>query len=129
MKYLKAIHLIIGITVFLVFLYTGQLMRHQYFVGEMEGIQRALYRTNHLYILLFGLINLSLGNYFSLGVWSIKKLTQIIGSVLVLIATFLVIYSFFVDLPAVGIERPHSRNALYLILAGILFHTIPDWKS
>jgi len=128
MKYLKVIHLVIGIAVFLLFLYTGQLMRHQYFVGEMEGMSRALYRANHLYILLFGLINLSLGNYLSIGNWHIKRITQVIGSLLVLIATFLVIYSFFIDLPTDGIERPHSRNALYLILAGVFFHTIPDRK-
>jgi len=129
MKYLKITHLIIGIMVFLLFLYTGQLMRHQYFVGEMEGMSRALYRANHLYILLFGLINISLGNYLNVGDWQIKKITQTIGSFLILIATVLVIYSFFVDLPTEGIERPHARNALYLILAGVLFHTIPDRKS
>ena len=37
-------------------------------------------------------------------------------------ATILVIYGFFTELPTEQIERPLTRNSLYLILFGVSVH-------
>lgn len=120
---LKKIHLFTGILVIIVFLLTGQFMHHQHnHLKDMDMMNRALFRAGHLYILLFGLINVSLGSYFEPYQNKIMKYLQTFGSVVVLTATFLVIYGFFIDLPTQDIERYWTRISLYLILFGVVIH-------
>lgn len=89
---------------------------------DMELMSRALFRTGHLYILLFGLINISLGINFQLSQNGVLKNIQKIASGFIFIATILVIYSFFTELPSSKIDRPIASLSLYLILAGVSFH-------
>ncbi len=68
MEKLGHIHIITGITVLIIFLLTGQYMHHKYdHLANMLLTERALFRTGHIYILLFSLINLSLGAYLKPG--------------------------------------------------------------
>ena len=129
MKQLKHIHLIFGIIVLVTFTLTGQYMHHKYnHLIDMPLTERALFRAGHIYILLFSLVNLSLGAYLRSGYKKYKRFTQVIGSTLIIIATFIIVYSFFTELPTSNIERPISRNGIYLLLAGVLFHSIPEKK-
>lgn len=119
------IHLYFGILVVIIFVLTGQYMHHNYnHLQDMELLQRALFRTGHLYILLFGLINAALGINLSLSTNKVIKVFQLLSSAIVLFATILVIYSFFTEQPAMQIERPLSRLSLYMILGGISVHGI-----
>ena len=62
---LGRIHFYFGITIVLIFLLTGQYMHHQYdHLKNMQLMNRALFRAGHIYILLFGLINVALGINF-----------------------------------------------------------------
>lgn len=120
---LGKIHFFFGILVVIVFVLTGQYMDRFYnHLQDMEPMQRALFRTGHLYILLFGLINASLGAYFKRvknGVWS--KI-QLVGSIIMLFATCSIIYSFFTELPPVEINRPIAAYSLYAILLSVTIH-------
>ena len=120
---LGKIHLILGILIVIIFLLTGQYM-HRYYnhLQDMELMSRALFRAGHLYILLFGLINTALGSHLKLSKEKWIKLTQQIGSTMIFIASFLVIFAFFKELPAERIERPITRYSLYLILLGVSIH-------
>jgi len=118
-------HFYFGLTIFMVFLLTGQYMSQYYnHLADMELMQRALFRAGHLYILLFGLINLSLGAYYQSAKNKTYQYIQLAGSTIIIFATGLCIYSFFTELPATQIERPLSRLSLYLILAGSLIHAL-----
>lgn len=98
-------------------------MHHNYnHLKDMELMKRALFRAGHLYILLFGLINISLGAYFKISSKKYFKWIQSLGSILILLASILAIYSFFTELPAQQIERIISRYSLYLVFAGVSFH-------
>lgn len=120
---LGKIHFIGGIIVIIIFLLSGQYMDHNFnHLYDMELMNRALFRAGHLYILLFGLINVSLGTHFKTSETSIIKKIQLIGSVIIFMATFLVIYGFFTELPTEEIERPLTRISLYLILLGVSVH-------
>jgi len=94
-------------------------------LADMDNFPRALMRMQHLYILLAGLINISIGSYLRHAKDRFLFILQIIGSLLIITATLLLVYSFFTELPSSHIERPLCRNALYLILAGVLFHVLP----
>lgn len=123
MYHLKSFHFIFGIALLITFALTGQYMHHKYdHLEGMPSLERALFRAEHIYILLMALINVGLGTYLTTFKAKILKLLQNIGSFLVTIASVLMVYSFFTELPSTVIERPISRNALYLILAGVLFH-------
>jgi len=122
---LGKIHLYLGILVIVIFLLTGQYMHHNFdHLKNMELMNRALFRAGHLYILLFGLINVSLGTHFRISNINFLNRVQLFGSVIILIATFLIIYGFFTELPTEEIERPLTRNSLYLILFGVSTHGI-----
>ena len=120
---LGKIHFYFGIVVVIIFVLTGQYMHHNYnHLRDMEAMSRALFRAGHLYILLFGLINASLGIHFQISSNGLVKKIQLFGSFIIFIATFLIIYSFFTELPTDQIERPVSRVSLYLILFGVSVH-------
>ena len=113
-------HLYFGIAVVIVFVLTGQYMDREYAHLEgMEPVSRALFRAGHLYILLFGLIHAAYGtNHRALSVaW--LRWGQVVGSIVMLLATILVVYAFFTELPTAKIERPLTRLSLYMILAGV----------
>lgn len=126
---MKKFHLIFGIIILIVFALTGQYMHHEYnHLIDMPLTERALFRAGHIYILFIALINVALGSYFKLEENTYRKSLQLIGSLLIIISTFLFIYSFFKELPTNEIERAVSRNAIYTTLAGILFHGFSTLK-
>lgn len=123
MSILKKIHLFGGILIVIIFILTGQYMHHKYnHLEGMELMSRALFRTGHLYILLFGLVNVSLGAYYKISKKKLFKTIQLIGSLLIIASSVLIIYSFFLELTTEEIERPLSRYSLYIILAGVSIH-------
>ncbi|RZN79053.1 MAG: hypothetical protein EVB11_12965 [Winogradskyella sp.] len=85
-------------------------------------MSRALFRAGHLYILLFGLINTSLGSYYKSSNNKYLIKLQVFGSALIICASILIIYSFFTELPTNQIERKLSRLSLYMVLAGVSAH-------
>lgn len=120
---LRKIHLYLGVLIVIIFVLSGQYMHHNYnHLKDMELMSRALFRAGHLYILLFGLINISIGSYIKTFEHTFYKYLQIVGSVVIFISCGLVIYSFFTELPAEHIERPLARNGLYLIFTGVVIH-------
>lgn len=123
MHVLKNIHLFGGILIIFIFLLTGQYMHHKFdHLKNMELMSRALFRAGHLYILLFGLINIALGAYYRFSNQKNLRYLQVLGSILIIIASILIIFSFFTELPAKQIERIVSRYSLYIILAGVSIH-------
>lgn len=98
-------------------------MKHEYnHLQDMSAMNRALFRAGHLYILLFGLINASLGAHLKISKTKWIKTIQKLGSLVIFTSSFLVIYGFFNELPSQNIERPITRYSLYLILFGVSIH-------
>ena len=95
-------------------------------LADMEDLPRALMRAQHLYILLVGLINIALGSYLTISKEKLTRTFQIFGSVLIFTATCILVYSFFYELPSDRIERPICRMGLYIVLAGVLGHGVPQ---
>lgn len=112
-----------GILMVVVFLLSGQFMdKYHNHLQDMELMARALYRAGHIYILLFGLINAALGAHLKLSDIKWINILQKAGSGILFLASFMVIFSFFTELPATEIERSFARISLYLILLGVSIH-------
>jgi len=91
---MKRVHFILGITLVVVFLLTGQYMEYVH-NRELPDGARVLYRSRHIYILLNALINISLGLYLRYlpGGW--RRSFQLIGSILIMIAPAFLLAGFF----------------------------------
>lgn len=122
---MKRFHLTFGLIVVVVFLLTGQYM-DRYF-NHLEGMPdgpRLLYRTRHIFILLAGLLNLGIGTYFrpreSVG----RRILQILGSALIVVATGLFVVAFFHEPGLPDLHTPLSHYGMYAIAAGTLLHLL-----
>jgi len=122
---MKRFHLIFGLLVVIVFLLTGQYM-DRYF-NHLEGMPdgpRLLYRTRHIFILLAGLLNLGLGTYFRSRELPGRRMMQVFGSALIVVATSLFVAAFFYEPKLVDLETPLSHWGMYAIVAGTLLHLL-----
>lgn len=100
-------------------------MHHKYnHLMNMPLGERALFRAGHIYVLFSSFIHIMLGTYAKIRHQNPIKQFQYIGSIFLLIATSLIIISFFLELPSDNIERTLCRFGIYFTLAGVLFHSI-----
>lgn len=120
---MKRFHQILGISVVIAFLLTGQYMNvyHDHLRGMQDG-PRMLYRTRHIYILLAGLLNLGIGSYFSWRSQNWRRAFQILGSTLIVLAPLLFLAAFFYEPGLPNLYTPLSHWGIYTIVGGALFH-------
>lgn len=127
--HIKKIHLMIGVLSVVIFLLTGQYMRHVIH-GAMEQSDRLRFSTRaiHVYILMAALLNLSLGSYFRMSADRWRARLQMIGSSLIIVATVILIGAFFYE-PKDGIDRPFTTLAMIASLTGAAFHVLSTLKN
>lgn len=83
---MRAVHRWIGLLTVVVFLISGQFLRHHHPpMDTLSDSARLLLRSRHIYILASGLVNLMLGLYVQrVAGW--RGVVQVIGSGLVMVA-------------------------------------------
>jgi hypothetical protein len=112
---------VLGVVVFLV---TGQLMRHHEppMAALSEGV-RLMHRSRHIYILSSGLVNLMLGLYLQEPMAGWRGATQTVGSFLLLASPVLLTVAFAVE-GARGFqpELVWSHLGLYALFGGCMAH-------
>jgi hypothetical protein len=130
MSKLKFIHLIIGGLTIITFLLTGLYMRKNFpeIYGDNQAM-RMMFRGSHIYILLVGLLNVTLGSYLVVSLENWKKIAQLIGSMLVLVATGMLIYAFSQEPFLTGIHRPVTFKAVIMLLIGVIAHLTGSIKG
>jgi hypothetical protein len=120
---MKRFHLIIGLVLVIVFLLTGQYMDR--FLNHLRGMPdgpRMLYRTRHIFILLSGLLQLCVGSYLSYRRQLGGRVLQVLGSVMITVASILFVIAFFYEPRLTGLYTPLSHKGMYLITIGTLLH-------
>ena len=120
---MKLFHFVFGVAVLVIFLLTGQYM-DRYFhhlVGMPDG-PRLLYRTRHIFILFSGLLNVGIGTYLVPRTARWRRILQGLGSVLIVLASLLLILAFFYDTTRGDLRAPLSHYGIYAIALGTLFH-------
>ena len=121
---LRKTHFWFGLIGVAVFLATGIYMR----VGfpdlyAANEIVRYHYRANHIYILLAGLLNLSLGCYLRLGAgW--RKQLAVLGSALLLLAPVVLVAAFILEAPKGAPDRPLTLIGIFMAFIGVLCHAL-----
>ena len=128
MKYLKPIHVAVGLLGLVAFVLTGQYMA--IFLGGLGGMTdgpRLLYRTSHLYLMWSSLANLLVGCYFAVASRQGARILQIISSIALLVGPPLMVTAFFVDAHVAELQRPYSGAANFLALGGVLLNVIANF--
>src|SRR6185369_1166247 len=93
---MKRLHLILGLSVIVIFLLTGQYMEYIHNRILPDGT-RMLYRSRHIYLLLSGLLNLILGIYFVPQPRGWRRTVQIAGTILIVLSPAILLAGFFSD--------------------------------
>ena len=120
---MKRFHLIFGVTVLVVFLLTGQYMDrvHNHLMYMPDG-PRMLYRTRHIFILMSGLVHLGIGSYFRYQWTTVRRVLQMVGSILITVAPVLFTIAFFYEPRLEELHAPLSLAGMIMIAVGTLLH-------
>ena len=112
----RKLHLASGLILLVIFPLTGAYMRYRipHLMQESDRLRFSL-RGHHVYILLSGLIHLSLGVYFRPMATTLLKRLQTVASSVILVA------GFFYE-PKSGLDRPVTLIAMVMMLVGTLLH-------
>ena len=125
----RTVHLVVGFFVIAVFLLTGYHLRfHIHDLMEANDRLRFSLRGNHIYILLLGLLNLGLGAYLRVSQTIWRAYLQLVGSLMILVATALVIVAFFFENKAL-LERPFTLLTMILALTGTVLHVMSSLRA
>ena len=128
---MRTLHRIFGVLVILVFLLTGQFMDfHDPKVSEMtdEGT-RMMFRSRHIYILLAGLLNLGVGVYFTYWRERWRRVLQLVGSALLIIAPLMMIGAFFYEPTLKGLQRTLTLPAIVALVIGVFCHLFSGMRQ
>ena len=90
---------------------------------------RILMRSRHIYILFSALLHLLLGVYLQISAQLWRKIFQIIGSILLILASSLLISGFIYDTYYAKTFSDVARFGIYLSLAGVGFHLIGGFAA
>lgn len=123
---LPRIHRLVGLVVVLLFLLTGLYMRFRFpDLYASDEVVRYLFRANHVYILLSGLLNIGVGTYLVLHTQPWKRTLQFVGSALLIVASVVLLAAFFYEPPRAAPERLLTLIGIVCMLLG----TIGHWPS
>ena len=123
----RNVHLVIGAAGLLVFILQGQYMGGTLGVPELPDVQRMLYRSAHIYLMLACAMNL--GSGFFMPASGPEGILQKLASVSMLAAPPVLLYSFFTEVSAGTIDRPLLSIALYLLFgAAVLLGIAGAWQ-
>ena len=118
---MRLLHLIFGIVIVVVFLLTGQYMEFLH-VRDMPDGLRILYRSRHIYILASGLVHLALATYLTLRTALWQRVLQWLGSVSLIASSLILLVAFFYDPERGDLAVPWSRQGIFALGYGTLFH-------
>jgi len=127
---LYLVHKIFGVLTVIAFIGTGQLLgRHYRIIYEGNYAVRMMFRSIHIYILLAGLMNIGIGTYMILSDRGWRRAAQILGSICLLAAPPILLYTFFSETRVENLERPFTLLAIVLLLIGTLLHLFSGSRS
>src|SRR6185436_10954895 len=124
---MRRFHLILGLIVVFVFLLTVQYMEYVHNRLLPDGM-RMLYRSRHIYFLLAGLINLSLGLYLALQPGGWRRTLQLVGSFVIVLSPGFLLVGFFLE-PRWGPEQTKvAPLGIFAVALGTLLHLLSSWR-
>jgi NADH:ubiquinone oxidoreductase subunit 6 (subunit J) len=115
----------VGVATIVVFLMTGVYLRWRVpaLYGD-DAVIHSLFRANHVYILLSGLINLGIGTYVVLHGSRWRRNLQLAGSCLLLAAPVVLLLAFIFEPPRATPARYVTAVGVLILFLGVLCHAM-----
>jgi len=88
-----------------------------------------MFRSRHIYILLAGLLNLGVGVYFTYWRERWRKVLQLVGSWLMIVATLMLIGAFFYEPMLEGLPRPLTLPGIVALVVGVFCHLFSGMRQ
>ena len=124
MQRLQYIHLVTGLIFLVFFLLTGGYLYSNFpEIYEKNETMRFMYCSNHIYILMAGLMNLGLGSYIRHLESPKLKMAQYFGSGLIVISPAILLLAFFIEPIEMSVDRPITFLGILTLLVGIVIHS------
>ena len=123
---MRRLHLIIGLSMLVVFLVSGQVMaHHEPPVSSLGAETRLLFRSRHIYLLAGALVNVMAGIYLQLRPAGWRRRVQMVGSALLLLAPVLLLAAFLSE-PQHGLQEKmrFSMDGIVAMALGTLAHLL-----
>jgi hypothetical protein len=121
------VHLMIGLLTLAAFIASGVYLRlHVTELAEGSPAVRIAFRSNHIYLLMSGLINLVLGLYA--GPFERRRPVRMLASVLILAAPVLLTAAFVREPAGGNFDRPLTRFGVISLVVGVVVHAITEKK-
>jgi hypothetical protein len=118
-------HLAIGVIVLAAFVVSGLYLRYKapsIYLGD--EVSHMMFRANHIYILMAGLVSISIGRYVTPVESKFGKTMQSIGLGLILAASGVLVYAFTLE-PALGsMQRDRTTIGVVMLAAGTVLHVL-----
>lgn len=115
-------HTCVGLAMLVLFLLTGQYMGRVLDVSSMPDFPRVLHRSAHLYLFFTAVANIALGLFAAPG--ALRGRWAAACSALLLLAPFLMAYSFFTESGVPSVNRPAVFFGAQATLFGIAGHLV-----
>ena len=125
---MKRLHLILGLSVIVVFLLTGQYMEYVHNRILPDGT-RMLYRSRHIYLLLSGLLNLILGSYLVPQPRGWRRTIQLVGTILIILSPGLLLAGFFFEPHRSPDETRVAALGIFSIAIGTVLHALAQRRQ
>jgi hypothetical protein len=125
---LAALHAGVGIATVVLFLISGQYMRHRRPpMTALDPARHAMFLSRHIYMLGAALVNVALGAYLTRVRGRSWRALQLVASALVVLSAALLVIAFIVE-PMAGRGRTSASSyGLYSLFAGTLLHFVASF--
>lgn len=127
---LRRAHSTTGMISVAAFVGTGFYMHFSF--PELHGgsdLVRSLYRSNHTYILMAGLLNLLAGRVGAINTRGWKRRIGHLGAAIMLITPWVLMTAFFVDPPQGSADRPLTAITVAILTFGVMFRLVGTKRS
>jgi hypothetical protein len=120
---IRAMHRAVGAAAIAAFIATGVYLKLRGpALFEPNEMIRFIFRANHVYILLGGLVNVAVGAYICLHAKRWRRNLQVAGSIMLLIAPVILVLAFICEPGQASPLRPLTSAGVMLLFLGILCH-------
>jgi hypothetical protein len=118
-------HRWVGTLTILAFLATGILLKFRPpDIFESHEVAHHLFRTNHVYILLSGLLNLAIGLDWAARRRPRARALQLVGSILLVAGPLLLVIAFIVEPARPSVHRPITAAGVMTLFLGTMSHVV-----
>jgi hypothetical protein len=126
---ISTIHKTLGIAALIIFILTGLYLRFNIpHIDIANEKLRMMFRANHIYIMFAAALNIGLGSYLCLNSRQWRKIFQLIGSALIMLATLALITAFFLEPARGSLQRPITGYSLFAVFLGAVLHLLGGAK-